>query len=1428
MPFLLDDEQLHEIKAIIEKYHSAVVLKVVGPEALSKDEYEKLKETFKDESSLNAIKDSYLYGQIVGKLHSTNVANMSYEEFQKEVKDNPTTLSEAERLAVEAAQHSAGTYIRNLGAKVVQQANSVILEEDQVARASLLEGVQTEVAQNIARREGLGKLKKRLSALGEDRTRDWTRVAVTEKHNAMQLGLADAIAKQHGNDELVFKRPMPDACPRCRSLHLGPDGHPRIFKLSYLQSNGTNVGVKANDWKPVIGAVHPHCHPAGTMILTPEGERAIEDIRPGDAVVAHDGSVQKATHCWANTYSGEMIELDFGDRRLHATPNHRLFGEKGWIEAGLLERGQDLRNVWLRVGTSGEPKTQDGPVAERSRFLRVLSFLSRTGMPVTAIDFNGDFFVWKGEVDVEDSDGRRDFRLFTNTDQGVVQNAFVGRPELTPLGLRYAGLVFERVGTTPPGLVCGSSVGLPTGCVADCLGSTGASDTDACSKQAIANGATSDAESTSYLLLREILVDVHTDDSFDRKVDARLGHCRIVNVTSRKFNGTVYNLSVTSTESYIANGVASHNCQCQLSRIPEGWGFNEDGDMVPGGEYGTLYEDPDDAEKSMKLEATLQKAFVVKSRIDWSGLPIAIEHPVGSHRPWRDAQGNTQYTVMKNAYGYVEGTLGPDGDEYDVFLGPDPKASLVYIIHTNRPDAAVYDEDKAMLGFSNPNQAKQAFLDHYTSPHFFGSMTVVPFEEFKAKLLESMKPGSMLHDGMMKADVTIENRRAGDTGVNLLYSDIRPSAHRRRADVTDLPPPEASTRIVKDKNLHKLTQDPDGLYQPVQVPERFHIVQSEPRDHIPGNMEMVKQRAREKAQGGAMNVVDLPDPTKAEEKPLKKGSFFIGPKGGKWADPQHTVPYKESKGRSKAAPEVAGQVSFKEHGVEFKTGQSVTFTFGRNTTPAPKAPKGAPDKFQQKIEPSGRYMIALPKGTSPLPGQIVDDVTFKNPLVIKGNTGDSGNLYDENSWKANLSKAFGGKKGKALSKAVAEAGYDGIVTANELKGQHYSGEIVDLRFLHSGVVEKSLSKALFLGPRGGKYADAKLTIPYREGKVKVGKKLKPRPPGHGDPKKPPKQWKKGYPPGIPPAQIKSWDVGKRGGTEQKHWNLKTGDFKEKRKQLHQNIKEMMVGKIESVPEGQQPEAIVTMGGPASGKSTLVRKINESSNFSGVVVDPDFIKEQLPEYKAGIAGGWKNAAKMVHAESSTIAEEVRKEALAKRANIVLDTTGANEKKFLKRIQELKAAGYKIRLVMSFLDKDTALMRARKRAEETGRYVPDEIVLGVAEEAPKNFAKAAALADEAHLFDNSSREPVLLYQKDGDSHKVHEQSIFGTFTGLQELSASGMSKAMMPEAKDILDWMKQAHAEETREYEKLYSIERGEVFEEEPIDTLVGHFPDEEGA
>lgn len=133
---------------------------------------------------------------------------------------------------------------------------------------------------------------------------------------------------------------------------------------------------------------------------------------------------------------------------------------------------------------------------------------------------------------------------------------------------------------------------------------------------------------------------------------------------------------------------------------------------------------------------SFEKARKLHGRLKFQGFDISIENRKGSVRHWYDKHTDTEgQTKMRWPYGYIRLTEGMDGDHVDVFVGPDESADAVYVVHQMKaPDFKRPDEDKVMLGFSTAGAAKAAYLAHFDSPKFFGSMTPMGIEEFRTKV----------------------------------------------------------------------------------------------------------------------------------------------------------------------------------------------------------------------------------------------------------------------------------------------------------------------------------------------------------------------------------------------------------------------------------------------------------------------------------------------------------------------------------------------------------------------------------------------------------------------------------------------------------------------------------------------------------------------
>lgn len=173
------------------------------------------------------------------------------------------------------------------------------------------------------------------------------------------------------------------------------------------------------------------------------------------------------------------------------------------------------------------------------------------------------------------------------------------------------------------------------------------------------------------------------------------------------------------------------HCQCQLIRVPDGWGFNEDGQLVPDGELGEAYG-KSDAYWRVRRADDLHRALEHADAVDYQGIRVRIENPIGSVRRWRDQSGREGATRMHCAYGYAERTTGADGDGVDVFLGPNPEAPRAWIVHQQNPHNGAYDEDKVMLGFSDQRSAINAYEMHYDKPaEFFAAVSEVTIDQLR-------------------------------------------------------------------------------------------------------------------------------------------------------------------------------------------------------------------------------------------------------------------------------------------------------------------------------------------------------------------------------------------------------------------------------------------------------------------------------------------------------------------------------------------------------------------------------------------------------------------------------------------------------------------------------------------------------------------------
>jgi len=259
-------------------------------------------------------------------------------------------------------------------------------------------------------------------------------------------------------------------------------------------------------------------------------------------------------------------------------------------------------------------------------------------------------------------------------------------------------------------------------------------------------------------------------------------------------------------------GPVHPGCSCTLASVPRGWGFDADGDLVPGGKLGTVYDGEDAIAKALEGEDAIQRAALVGASIDFQGIPITIEANAGDVRRWRCPRtGKAGRTVLRFAYGEIPGTCGVDGDPIDVYVGPDPTSPIVFAVDqlTKITDLGALDEQKIMLGFRSEAAARAAYLAHYPAS-FYGGIHAIDIDAFR----ESLSVGVQFHKG----DDLIAAERDGNGFMDRSYSAsggaaltrkprrAKPSGAMKRL-IDDAKKPRGKRKIVDAVRLHGPTQE---------------------------------------------------------------------------------------------------------------------------------------------------------------------------------------------------------------------------------------------------------------------------------------------------------------------------------------------------------------------------------------------------------------------------------------------------------------------------------------------------------------------------------------------------------------------------------------------------------------------------------------------
>jgi adenylate kinase family enzyme len=171
-------------------------------------------------------------------------------------------------------------------------------------------------------------------------------------------------------------------------------------------------------------------------------------------------------------------------------------------------------------------------------------------------------------------------------------------------------------------------------------------------------------------------------------------------------------------------------------------------------------------------------------------------------------------------------------------------------------------------------------------------------------------------------------------------------------------------------------------------------------------------------------------------------------------------------------------------------------------------------------------------------------------------------------------------------------------------------------------------------------------------------------------------------------------------------------------------------------------AILLMGGPGSGKTTLSRTFLED----GLVrIDPDAVREQLPEYASLMHQHIPDLADRTREKVNLITDNKMDAAVSEKFSFVFDASGRDRDWYLGLIRRLDDAGFETTVVMAWCNRKVARHRCDERARINGRVVSSQYFRQVHAVVPANFIHYMQAANRFVLVKNDEENPLWLWYR-----------------------------------------------------------------------------------
>lgn len=218
-------------------------------------------------------------------------------------------------------------------------------------------------------------------------------------------------------------------------------------------------------------------------------------------------------------------------------------------------------------------------------------------------------------------------------------------------------------------------------------------------------------------------------------------------------------------------------------------------------------------------------------------------------------------------------------------------------------------------------------------------------------------------------------------------------------------------------------------------------------------------------------------------------------------------------------------------------------------------------------------------------------------------------------------------------------------------------------------------------------------------------------------------------------------------------NHRRDNLSTERRKLHSTIiKEVFKGH-KPYTSGQTKVAMFTGGGPATGKSTFTKNVEEyyQNDDNPVILDADALKERLLYADTGKTQLDDETSTYYHSESVILQKRLYEIAVQNDYPVLLDGTAVRYDKFMEKVQQAVDGGYTTKMRFMTADPNSLLDGSLDRYDKTGRIVPLNRILEASEQAQTVIPQLFNAIDDFRVYDRTGSK-ITLIAKGGKGKKI----------------------------------------------------------------------------